>query len=107
MSRSFCRCILLSRPPSLRLPASLCPRLEAEKLEGRHYGEASCREYRESMMHVLPHTWSTPHDTWLQPAHFLKHREARGAQRSALAGQDKAKTKGALEEWGGQGQLWS
>ena len=41
-------------------------RLEADKLEGRHFGEASCREYRESVMHVLPHSWTHPLDTWLQ-----------------------------------------
>lgn len=60
-------------------------KLEAEKLEGRHFGEASCRDYRESVMHVLPHSWTDPSDTWLQRAHFIKHREARGQQKSALA----------------------
>jgi hypothetical protein len=40
--------------------SDLCYRLDAEKLEGRHYGQASCRDYRESLLHVLPHSWSGP-----------------------------------------------
>ena len=56
------RCLTLSPPP----PVPCFLRLEADKLEGRHFGEASCREYRESVMHVLPHSWTHPLDTWLQ-----------------------------------------
>lgn len=47
-------------------------RLDAEKLEGRHFGEASCRDYRESVLHVLPHVWDRPADTRLMEAHFIK-----------------------------------
>lgn len=69
-------------------------RLEAEEVEGRHFGEASCRDYRESILHVLPHAWASTHDTRLMAAHFVKHREGRGAQKASLA--DAARThKGA------------
>lgn len=30
-------------------------RLDARALEGRHYGDASCRDFRESVLSVLPH----------------------------------------------------
>ncbi|KAG2434923.1 hypothetical protein HYH02_012121 [Chlamydomonas schloesseri] len=60
-------------------------RLDAEKLEGRHFGEASCRDYRESVLHVLPHVWDRPADTRLIEAHFIKHRVGRGASKHELA----------------------
>lgn len=69
-------------------------RLDAEKLEGRHFGEASCREYRESVLHVLPHVWDSPADTRLAEAHFVKHRVGRGAAKRDLAAS--AANKGAL-----------
>ncbi len=34
-----------------------CPRMDAEKLAARHFGEVSCRDFRESVLHVLPHRW--------------------------------------------------
>ena len=35
-------------------------RLDAQSLSARHYGEVSCREFRESVMHALPHRcWYT------------------------------------------------
>jgi hypothetical protein len=35
-------------------------------LEGRHFGEASCRMYKESVLHgALPHAWDAPADTHL------------------------------------------
>ncbi len=46
------------------------------------------------MLHVLPHSWSQAQDTWLQEAHFIKHREAKGAQKSSLAHQAKGHAKG-------------
>ncbi|KAG2490863.1 hypothetical protein HYH03_010781 [Edaphochlamys debaryana] len=61
-------------------------RLDAEKLEGRHFGEASCRDYRESVLHVLPHVWDRPADTRMAEAHFVKHRVGRGAAKRDLAG---------------------
>lgn len=30
-------------------------RLEAAALEGHHYGEAACRDFRESVLRALPH----------------------------------------------------
>ena len=30
-------------------------RLEAEHLASRHYGEASCRDFRESILAAMPH----------------------------------------------------
>eukprot|EP00798_Chlamydomonas_sp_ICE-L_P012029 gene12029-15131_t len=41
-------------------------RLDAEKLEGRHFGESSCRDYRNSLLHILPHSWDRPSDTRLE-----------------------------------------
>ncbi|KAG1681506.1 hypothetical protein FOA52_014012 [Chlamydomonas sp. UWO 241] len=70
-------------------------KLDAEVVEGRHFGEASCREYRQSVLDVLPHAWTHPSDTWLQEAHFLRHREATGAQKQALAGQATAGARGS------------
>ncbi|GLI67342.1 hypothetical protein VaNZ11_011416 [Volvox africanus] len=59
-------------------------RLDASKLDGRHFGEASCRDYRESVLHVLPHVWERPADTRLMEAHFIKHRAGRGAAKEEL-----------------------
>lgn len=85
---------------SFRLPPASARRLEAEKLEGRHFGEASCREYRESVLHVLPHMWDHMSDTRLAEAHFVRHREGKAARKHSL----KAKAKG---EWdAGRGACW-
>lgn len=54
-------------------------------MEGRHFGEASCREYRQSLLHVLPHAWASRHDTRLVEAFFERHKEGQGAQKAALA----------------------
>ena len=34
-------------------------RLDAEHLGGRHYGEASCRDFRESVLAAMPHRFDT------------------------------------------------
>ncbi|KAI8476096.1 MAG: hypothetical protein J3K34DRAFT_285487 [Monoraphidium minutum] len=60
-------------------------KLDAEKLAGRHYGELSCREFRESVLHALPHHWAAPPDTRLEAAAFFRHREGAGAQKGQLA----------------------
>jgi len=60
-------------------------KLDAEKLAGRHYGELSCREFRESILHALPHMWTRPADTRLEEAAFVRHREGVGAQKTQLA----------------------
>lgn len=67
-----------------RLPSLALKRLEAEKLEGRHFGEASCRDYRESVLHVLPHMWDHTSDTRLMEAHFVRHKEGTGARKRSL-----------------------
>jgi hypothetical protein len=60
-------------------------RLDAEKLAGRHYGELSCRDFRESVLHSLPHYWGRPEDTRLEEAHFVRHREGLGERKRDLA----------------------
>jgi hypothetical protein len=81
-------------------------KLDAEKLAGRHYGELSCRDFRESVLHALPHYWGRPEDTRLEEAHFVRHREGTGAQKRELAraGAARAAAAGARgpgpEGWG-------
>ena len=57
----------------------------AQLQEGIHYGEASCREYREAVLASLPHSWHTDRDTKLQLAHFHRHRAHRGAQKEQIS----------------------
>ena len=57
----------------------------AQLQEGVHYGEASCRDYREAVLASLPHAWSHRRDTRLELAHFHRHRDHKGAQREHLA----------------------
>ncbi|KAL4452779.1 hypothetical protein ABPG75_008441 [Micractinium tetrahymenae] len=57
----------------------------AEETEARHYGEASCRDYRASVLAALPHSWHSAIDTKLVPQHFAKHKEGAGAQKQALS----------------------
>ncbi|EFN51416.1 hypothetical protein CHLNCDRAFT_59245 [Chlorella variabilis] len=59
--------------------------MSAEESETRHYGEASCRDYRASVLAALPHSWHSPLDTALVPAHFEKHRAGTGAQKQGLS----------------------
>jgi hypothetical protein len=33
-------------------------RMHADALAGRHFGELSCREFRESLLAVLPQQWT-------------------------------------------------
>ncbi|DBA75927.1 TPA: hypothetical protein ACH3X2_008986 [Trebouxia sp. C0005] len=60
-------------------------RLDAEHLGGRHYGEASCRDFRESVLAAMPHSWERRHDTSLEPAHFFRHRSSTGAKKQYLS----------------------
>ena len=75
-------------PPGDALADSLVPqhnyRLDAASLEGRHAGEAACREYREAVAASLPHSWARPADTRLRLAHWAKHRVA--GQGASLSG---------------------
>ena len=61
-------------------------RLDAAALAERRFGEVSCRDYRESVLRVLPHAWGRLGDTRLRAAHFSRHRAARGAAKARLAG---------------------
>ena len=46
------------------LAAALRPqhdfRLDARQLEGAHYGEVACRDFRESVLAVMPHRRALP-----------------------------------------------
>jgi hypothetical protein len=57
----------------------------AQLQEGVHYGEASCREYREAVLASLPHSWHSERDTKLHLAHFHRHRAHRGAQKEEIS----------------------
>ena len=58
-------------------------RLDAESLEDTRHLDG-CRDFRESVLAQLPHRWSSPRDTRISPARFLKHRHA--AQKAPLDG---------------------
>jgi hypothetical protein len=68
------------------------PTLDASAMaaaEGRHFGEASCREFRESVVAALaasPHRWTHREDTTFALARFEHHKTAqrREAARSAF-----------------------
>ncbi|GBF99911.1 hypothetical protein Rsub_12819 [Raphidocelis subcapitata] len=60
-------------------------KLDAERLAARHYGELSCRDFRESVLHALPHLWARPLDTRLEAAAFVRHREGAGSMKQQLA----------------------
>lgn len=56
-------------------------KLQAEHLAARHHGEASCRDFRESVLAAMPHRWDHRHDTRLEAAHFLRHRSSTGTKK--------------------------
>ena len=60
-------------------------RLSAEIQDGVHYGEHSCRDYRESVLASLPHSWFDESDSMIRLAHFHKHKKHHGPQRHNLA----------------------
>ncbi|CAH9088391.1 unnamed protein product [Cuscuta epithymum] len=49
-------------------------KLDAHALNTRHPGEFECREFRESILGVMPHRWDRREDTLLKLAHFQKHK---------------------------------
>ncbi|KAK4754079.1 hypothetical protein SAY87_002183 [Trapa incisa] len=59
-------------------PSQLIPqhnyKLDAHSLNSRHPGEYECREFRESILRVMPHHWDRREDTILKLAHFRKHK---------------------------------
>lgn len=67
------------------VPTQHSLRAAAQLQEGVHYGEASCRDYREAVLSSLPHSWFTSRDTKLHLAHFHRHRAHQGAQKEQLS----------------------
>jgi hypothetical protein len=59
-------------------------RLITELESGVHYGEKSCKEYRESVLASLPHAWYHEEDSFMRLAHFHRHRTHHGNQRHNL-----------------------
>ncbi|KAI3451016.1 hypothetical protein Pfo_007681 [Paulownia fortunei] len=49
-------------------------KLDVHALNTRHPGEFECREFRESILGVLPHHWDRREDTVLKLAHFRRHK---------------------------------
>uniref|UniRef100_A0A7N0UBT2 FG-GAP repeat-containing protein n=1 Tax=Kalanchoe fedtschenkoi TaxID=63787 RepID=A0A7N0UBT2_KALFE len=49
-------------------------KLDAHALNTRHPGEFECREFRESILGVMPHHWDRREDTTLKLAHFRRHK---------------------------------
>ncbi|XP_031260759.1 uncharacterized protein LOC116118946 [Pistacia vera] len=49
-------------------------RLDVQALNSRHPIELECREFRESILGVMPHHWDRREDTLLQLAHFRRHK---------------------------------
>ncbi|KAL3818798.1 hypothetical protein ACJIZ3_004703 [Penstemon smallii] len=49
-------------------------KLDANALNSRHPGEFECREFRESILSVMPHHWDRREDTLLKLAHFRRHK---------------------------------
>lgn len=58
--------------------------MKAERENAMHYGEASCKDYREAVLAAFPHSWSSFRDTRFKLAHFHKHRSGKGAQKELL-----------------------
>ncbi|KAM7516178.1 hypothetical protein LguiA_005761 [Lonicera macranthoides] len=49
-------------------------KLDVHSLNSRHPGEFECREFRESILGVMPHSWDRREDTLLKLAHFRRHK---------------------------------
>lgn len=49
-------------------------KLDVHALNSRHPGEFECRDFRQSILGVMPHHWDRREDTSLQLAHFRKHK---------------------------------
>ena len=59
-------------------------RLMTELESSVHYGEKSCKDYRESVLASLPHAWFSDEDSSMGVAHFHKHRKHHGSQKHNL-----------------------
>ena len=64
-------------------------RVQAEHLTSMDYSEVSCRDYRESILHNLPHQWLHRVDTQLVLSHFEKHKYGKGERKKHLASSEK------------------
>ncbi|KAF6154026.1 hypothetical protein GIB67_026680 [Kingdonia uniflora] len=49
-------------------------KLDVHALNSRHPGEFECREFRESLLGVMPHHWDRREDTTFKLAHFRRHK---------------------------------
>lgn len=49
-------------------------KLDVHALNSRHPGEFECREFRESVLGVMPHHWDRREDTLLKLSHFRRHK---------------------------------
>ncbi|XP_071913575.1 uncharacterized protein [Coffea arabica] len=49
-------------------------KLDAHALNSRHPGEFECRDFRESILGVMPHHWDRREDTLFELAHFRRHK---------------------------------
>lgn len=49
-------------------------KLDVHSLNSRRPGEFECREFRESILGVMPHSWDRREDTVLKLAHFKRHK---------------------------------
>lgn len=49
-------------------------KLDVNALNTRHPGEFECREFKESILGVMPHKWDRREDTSFQLAHFRRHK---------------------------------
>ncbi|KAL6220632.1 hypothetical protein ACLB2K_008388 [Fragaria x ananassa] len=49
-------------------------KLDVQALNSRQPGEFACREFRESILGVMPHHWDRREDTMLKLAHFRRHK---------------------------------
>jgi hypothetical protein len=100
--RAGCLSMWMAAKPSVQVHGMhlvpLC-RLDAEKLNERHYSETSCREFRRSVLAALPHTWGDRRDTRLQEAVFVRHKEGVGQQREGLAARAQHKASLASGGW--------
>ncbi|KAK2990452.1 hypothetical protein RJ640_011200 [Escallonia rubra] len=49
-------------------------KLDVHALNSRQPGEFECREFRESILGIMPHRWDRREDTLLKLAHFRRHK---------------------------------
>lgn len=49
-------------------------KLDVHAVNSRHPGEFECREFRESILGVMPHRWDRREDTSLELSHFRRHK---------------------------------